>query len=356
MEFQRFQVHSDPPAKRCNVDPTASPVRSMLSFQESIVAKTPDHPDNYFIREPIRLESPCTPSKLIPQAAFIHISSSPVLANPSKSSQSRTEKGGACLHSNTSSLSLDSSLNTTNNDYLDISGTQTIPSSSPGADVANDTESSLGSELNNMSSVFFPNNKASSSQTTDDQQSNLAMSFSKSSHGSSQNNASLDQADESLEQESANDSDSHAVQDIKRSTTRDRADEVEHVDEDVANMHGSFKEDKSHEHMVCKSPATSTPQTKDCEQINRELSEDAYKFPAAKPINKLIKKVKFTFKSVNLLFIPHFMSLQDLLNTLVVVIVHTFSGCTFQQYAQFNIKWLPQHRFRSLMDDTNAMQ
>ena len=267
MEFQRCHVHSDQPAKRCNIEVNASPVRSMLSFQESLVSKTPDNPENDFIRQSIRLESPCTPPKLIPQSAFIHISSSPVLAKPCKSSssQSASEKGvvsGACPPSNTSSVSLDSSLNSTKDGYLDISGTQTIPSSSPGADLANDTESSLGSELNNMSSVFFSKNKANSSQTTDDQLSNLSMSF---SAESSQNNASS-QVDTSLNLESTNESSAHAKEYVSQS-----------VDEHV-------------EHLTCKSPATSTPQN-NCEQTNREMSGDNCKFPTKKPVNKLIKKV-----------------------------------------------------------------
>ena len=298
MEFQRFQVHSDPPSKRINVDRNSSPERSVLSFQESIVSKTPEHPDNCFARESIKIESPSTPPNLIPPVAFIHLSSSPVLAKPGKSSQTNSNPStvdSACQRFNPSPMSLDSSLSRTKDNYLDIFGTQEMPSSSPCEDVAHDAESSLGSELNNMSSVFFPGNKINMS-LTEGETSNLEASFNNSTQDSS-HSISAQQPGESLLQESTvNSSDAElcSMNNCRQSSVEDHLDSER---QDTDNLHESVNTNTSQEEDRgnVKKPATSTPQIDTFDEENKENCESSCKFPSKKPINKLIKKVRDFF-------------------------------------------------------------
>ena len=293
MEFQRFQVHSDPPAKRVNVDRNNSPERSVLSFQESIVSKTPEHPDSCFERESIKIESLSTPPSLIPPVAFIHLSSSPVLAKPGKSSQTYSNHStvdSASQHLNPSPMSLDSSLNRTKDNYLDISGTQEMPSSPPCEDVAHDAESSLGSELNNMSSVFFPGNKNNKS-LTEGETPTLETSFNSSSQDSS-HNISGQRSDGNLSQKStvdSSDADFCSVNNCRQSSVEDHPKSER---QDVETLQESFRTSQGDQKIV-KSPATSTPQI----YTFHENCRNSCKFPSKKPINKLIKKVIDFFRS-----------------------------------------------------------
>ena len=310
-EFQRFQMNSDPPAKRMNTELISSPERSVLSFHNSLESKTPEHPDNSFARESIQMESPTTPPDLVPPIAFIHLSSSPLLGKPGKASQS---KSGQRL--NQSPISLDSSLNRTKDNYLDISGTQEIPSSPPGEDLRNDTESSLGSELNNMSSVFFPGNKMNVS-FTESHMSSLDLSSNKLLSDSSRNvSKQLELNVKSSREEvlSSNDFGESVVDDkpdeecggqdmeYTQESSGCVADEKQEIKPATSTpqMETSHEEDKENRNELYENqenkPATSTPQMGTPPLKNKETCQEHCIIPPRKPVNKLIKKVKYLVK------------------------------------------------------------
>ena len=264
-----------------------------------MASKTPEHPDeDCFARESIQMESLSTPPNLIPPVAFIHLSSSPVLAaKPGKlsgtdSSHSAVGGSGSKRLNTASPMSADSSLNITKDNYLDISGTQEMPSSPPCAcseEVAQDAESSLGSELNNMSSVFFPGNKINTS-LTEGETSNLEEAYFNNSAQDSSHKISAQHADESLLQEStvnSSDAQSFSMNNCHQSSVESPADS-----ERQDNLQESFSGNRSQQDQErANNPATSTPQTNAFHEENKENCENSCKFPSKKPINKLIKKV-----------------------------------------------------------------
>ena len=391
MEFERFQVHScEQPMKRHNsqqditpaklsTQPTETPVLPTepmdgqctpstpstpaeipIPFQDQSAYRTPDQ--QYSI-EPMVYDSPRTPPNA-PNVSipFSCMSSSPIpdqnsskgQANPLRALPQRVTPF-KIFHSGPGSSPMsadtDSSFNKSKENYLDISGTQAIPPTSPIAEGTDESsclqsdheEVSFADTSNNSGHVstlsnFDPetshsqdgeSNKSSAngnlsnshldssllnlsiSAATTDNASNTTGPISESISTAPDDNASSD-SHESRGKETPIDNcgpeiipvcqdDSNGYKDGESGQEKlsENADKTAGNEEDMetqdegqnlsAAVHHKTDSGMKNQHGT--SPKTSTPQVSENSASEQPLLD---KFPAKKPVNKLLKKVSFT--------------------------------------------------------------
>ncbi len=275
MEFQNIHMQGEKPAKRCNMDLDASPVHPVRGFHDSLTTRTPEH------LKVVQPETPCTPPHP-PAPPFIHMSSSPVIQRPEASSNCPGFDQGDST--NLPSTTLVASPITKIPDTTP-GGKSSLPSS-PG----NNLESSLGSELEDISGVFHPMAGSSTSHVTESD--HVTTDVSAQERESSLHSECAEVSDVSMQHDSIPSSASHAEAPSDVSTGDDSMETIPTPRNNMADRVADSLASQD-EGVRCKSPATSTPTLNN--SAAKEIPENnSAKFPDKKPVNKLIKKVSET--------------------------------------------------------------